>query len=601
MTCPSRRAGACAMPEPDQQSSGRSVSEHLYRAVNDFARNPAVAGQLLREIEGSDPNLFYEMAWPLLRSSDLTPGHRYVATLLLKNSAFLDRLCNPDACTREEAVAIARQLARVDPLVDVALARRLVDNYGSVRPNLDARVCERILEILDAVSEGARLVPILSRLVASSNPRLRSKIALLIGRRVRNPKLAGGHLKELDARVRANAVEALWGVDSPEVRAIFQQAVDDPNNRVAGNALYGLYLLDEVTVIPKILALAEHPAACTRTTAAWVMGQTGDPRFVEVLGGMVRDENPAVRSAVFRSLARVKQALNDRLAGGTVKLLRLNTQRMNDGRIRISLAVTSEQGVRLQGLRRTAFVIREGARPVTHFEVNEVPSPELLVVGFALCREPGLSDSEFQAAERGALECLAFKRTADPWLVLKVRPTPEDAVQFSWQGRIEAEVEKSLPEKVPLIASPSVLEKQISGPSCRSPFPSVAAASLESLLAGPVPPRASRHVIVLVDASPVDAERVLELRKAAVVSKTVIHAIQGGQGRDSEVFHNLSHDTGGQFIRASEPHQITSAYRRIYLSCLHRYEVIYTGNPEFDPGHAKVQVYSDRGFGEETA
>lgn len=50
-------------------------------------------------------------------------------------------------------------------------------------------------------------------------------------------------LGESDPRVRANAIESLWGVDSPEARTLLSFATNDANNRVVGNALLGLYHL----------------------------------------------------------------------------------------------------------------------------------------------------------------------------------------------------------------------------------------------------------------------------------------------------------------------------------------------------------------------
>jgi len=87
-------------------------------------------------------------------------------------------------------------------------------------------------------------------LVNSSNARIRSKARFLIGRRVQNPKWFKEHLHAMDPRVRANIVEALWGVDSPEMLSILWQATKDSNNRVPGNAMFGLHMLADPAVIP---------------------------------------------------------------------------------------------------------------------------------------------------------------------------------------------------------------------------------------------------------------------------------------------------------------------------------------------------------------
>ena len=61
----------------------------------------------------------------------------------------------------------------------------------------------------------------------------------MIGRGSKSTKWVMGRLSESDPRVRANAIESMWGVDTPEARTLLNFAVSDANNRVAGNALLG--------------------------------------------------------------------------------------------------------------------------------------------------------------------------------------------------------------------------------------------------------------------------------------------------------------------------------------------------------------------------
>jgi hypothetical protein len=80
----------------------------------------------------------------------------------------------------------------------------------------------------------------------------------------------------------------------------------DGNNRVRGNALYGLYLLRAEGVRQQILAMSRHPDATFRSTAAWVMGETMDPEFLIQLQEMVRTERGAARMSALRALARLR-------------------------------------------------------------------------------------------------------------------------------------------------------------------------------------------------------------------------------------------------------------------------------------------------------
>jgi HEAT repeat protein len=57
-----------------------------------------------------------------------------------------------------------------------------------------------------------------------------------------------------------------------------------------------------------VARMARHAEARFRATAAWVMGQTGDPRYVDVLRHMLGDTDEAVRRNARRSLRRLQAA-----------------------------------------------------------------------------------------------------------------------------------------------------------------------------------------------------------------------------------------------------------------------------------------------------
>ena len=78
-------------------------------------------------------------------------------------------------------------------------------------------------------------------------------------------------LHEADPRVRANAIEALWWVDTPEARALLHLATNDSDNRVLGNALLGLYYLGDCAVLEQLIKLSADAPAGFRATAAWVL------------------------------------------------------------------------------------------------------------------------------------------------------------------------------------------------------------------------------------------------------------------------------------------------------------------------------------------
>ena len=89
----------------------------------------------------------------------------------------------------------------------------------------------------------------------------------------------------------ASAVEALWGVDTAEAKTVLRAAARDANNRVAGNALFALYGIGDTWAISELFKMAASDSPQVRSTAAWAMGETGDPRFSETLGRLMSESN----------------------------------------------------------------------------------------------------------------------------------------------------------------------------------------------------------------------------------------------------------------------------------------------------------------------
>ena len=60
------------------------------------------------------------------------------------------------------------------------------------------------------------------------DPRISSKATLLIGKRIQDGHWAGQQWqRQEDPRVRANSIESIWGIDSPECRALLWSVVED--------------------------------------------------------------------------------------------------------------------------------------------------------------------------------------------------------------------------------------------------------------------------------------------------------------------------------------------------------------------------------------
>ncbi|HKD06365.1 MAG TPA: HEAT repeat domain-containing protein [Bryobacteraceae bacterium] len=285
----------------------RFILPYLDRAIEQFESNPA-AGHFMRRLAKEDPDLFFTAAAERLISPILSPGLRFLARVVTQRPALLRRLASPALGSRDKAISLFRCLLEAEPFSDIRLAH-LFPMPGVWAPDaLDGAESERTLDILDATSKGFRLLPLLGHLTESQDPRISAKATLFVGKRVRSPEWAERQLSRTDPRVRANALEGLWGSRDPKALRIFEDCVEDGSNRVSGNALVGLHAARPQDAEEILLIRSASPDARLRATAAWAMGQTGGELFHPRLAYLIRDEYTEVRSMALRAIAQLRCA-----------------------------------------------------------------------------------------------------------------------------------------------------------------------------------------------------------------------------------------------------------------------------------------------------
>ena len=81
-------------------------------------------------------------------------------------------------------------------------------------------------------------------------------------------------------------MEALWQSSEQNLRPVLLIAGRSPHNRVAANALLGLYKHGSLDSIPLLLRMAADPDSTRKASALWAMGETGDPRFLPYLASL---------------------------------------------------------------------------------------------------------------------------------------------------------------------------------------------------------------------------------------------------------------------------------------------------------------------------
>jgi hypothetical protein len=395
-------------PPPHIAAAGCEETEYVLRALAQrFEGEGRESRKLIRELAEVDWPAFYAAALEVLKTEADSRGGRYLVSLLIGRDELPNALCSP-ALNQKQAIALARAALQVDPSTDVTLANRIADNAAT--GGRSAEHLLRLLEILEEIAGGDRILPALRRIVRHPDGRLRSKAVLLVGRNDPAVSWLNNRLTEEDPRIRANAIEALWGVDSENARKVLHSAAQDPNNRVAGNALLALYRLGDCSSIPKILAMAAQESFESRGTAAWAMGEAADPRFADALAKMAGDSSAAVRSRAFQSGLRVKSAAAQARRSAEWRMAgRLQTA--PGGFRKIALEAALADGSRPEVL-PTQIIVTEDGRNIVDYQVEEQSRAAERLIVFVFPRPPVRLVTPWL---RGMANALAWKHPLDFW------------------------------------------------------------------------------------------------------------------------------------------------------------------------------------------
>jgi hypothetical protein len=555
----------------ETETRGRATLESL---VEGFDRNAATGKTRIKGLLEQDPQAFVQAVVRVIKSSPSSlRGVEYMVSLLAANNLLLPTLCD-EALTLAEAASMARTALQLDPMVDVALAKKLADSTALGEPLPNAG---RLMDILGEISTGNRITSSLMRLWRSSDPQMRSKAVLLIGRSNRSIQWAQSRMAETDSRIRANAVEALWGVDSAEAKAVLRAAAADTNNRVAGNALFALYAMGDTSAISDMLKMATSESPQFRSSAAWAMGETGDPRFSGALGHLMSESTAFVRKRAFTELSRLKAAAKARQGREWRVAGRLLPGA--GGMRHFGFEASPADGGAPPRLLPTQFILSEDSRPVMQYQVEAYAPPETLALTFLF---PHSADSATPPWIQGAMGCLNWKRPADLWETTFYLPanvagqaTPNPP-QFTADGQAAA------------LALQEAREQNV----CQAFWDAVR----NSVQAAVAPEGAARHLIVYNQSTPEAPANMAEIVSAAVASKTSVQVVSLTPCLPLE---ELCHGSQGSFRLAKSAPDLCRLVEEAYLALLSRFRLGYV---PVAPGARTltVRVFDATGWGETT-
>ena len=336
--------------------------------MKQFDQNPAQTARGLKQLWEADPSAFVEQAVAAVREDPDSPASACLLRMLASEQMTLECITDPKRFTGSQSFEVAKRILAIDPNTDVRLLKLLVSN-GIQAPVRTSWQATRVLDVAGRLTDGKRILAILANLVHHPDACIRSKATLLMGRINQNLRWVEDRLGDPDPRVRANAVESIWGVECVETRAVLLSASRDADHRVAANAAVGLHRFGDLVAVRLVRAMMAHQDVRFRAAGAWAAGETQDPRFVAMLAAL-KESDGSVRRNVLRSMVRLREYLG--------RFDQLPTLRLSadwDGNNMIDLEVRSASGGAMPKIPDTCFVItgRERALDVESVQYQHSP------------------------------------------------------------------------------------------------------------------------------------------------------------------------------------------------------------------------------------
>jgi hypothetical protein len=285
----------------------KTTSGLLQNALAAFPTDRVSAICAIQRLRSGDPTGLAQAAVQLLFSAnEPTPGLQHVAGLKGVGDLVADLLMNEQVIPLEAAMTLVRKLVAFDVRLDVRLVQRTIANSTDGVGSISDTVALRLLQLVDAISDCSLLSSSLIQFLRHPSEKVHSKAALMLGRSNWNPDRMESLLASENGRLRANAVESLWGHGHQGIEEILWAATQDSCARVVVNALFGLCQLGNSEAHLQLAALADTADPVLRCSAAWAMGENGDPQFDEALQKLEQDAVANVKEMAEKSRKKLR-------------------------------------------------------------------------------------------------------------------------------------------------------------------------------------------------------------------------------------------------------------------------------------------------------
>jgi hypothetical protein len=589
------------MTQPAADLAGCYLSD-IRAILNKFSEHDHSAKTALETLLVNDRDAFRAAALECLRSPEPTPGFRYLTVALMNKRLLIPSLVDPALCTAADAIAISKAVASIGIAIEAEAVRSL---SAAVKRGGNALVALRLLDIIRALGAEEHLIPIQDDLTAHPDERIRSKAAYLLVRATRSPLRVSRALLQKDLRIQANAVEALAELGNPDHRPIFRMAARSPNNRVAGNAVIGLYRIADLESINEILRMALSSDPSFRLTAIWAMGETGDPRFVPYLSREFQTAADAkIRLAIVRALARIRRHEKVLRAAGEITITPLAASWSSAECGRLEFALASSCGAKLSNLQCLDFVITAGGVQAAHYAVRHAPDPPRLLVGFVLPHDMS-GDDPYMAAVRTAIRrCLARKRDSDMWRLERYLPDAagdEAPRAVKVPGAvIDAVAPLQTKQRWGFLHEPDLIEMSMNAPGVSEKTARNLTEAVERVADAMGHISGVRHMFVFSTGAPPDALQKQSIAKFQQLARSERISLHGfapsATGQDALREVCLKSDYGSFDLAPAS--SMDAAVLGVYSRLLNLYEIEYRMPGNVSPaGDIMLEIYSSSGCG----
>jgi len=394
-----------------------------------FGEDPKLGHQQMQEWKAEHRADFLRMAIGVLEQGSGNSFSQLLLQVCREDSSSLSQmLVTADLLSLDEAARLLRVSTKNDPSYQVSLIANVKAELEKNTSGLANAEFSRVLDILSRSVDVDKLGGILSSLVEHPDERVRSKVAVIAAGSSRVSPQKQGWLKDPDPRVRANAVESLWGRRDADAIQLLKIASKDLHHRIVANALYGLYLAGEPCAIRGVLKLFREVEVPRQLAGIWLLGQTGDPRFLPLVHENLSLKTGRIKFALLNAGRKIKKNFEELRSCPKLQFQMVAFERSSRGRVRCSFLLRKPNCDLLcaKDLQATQVLIKDGDLRIDQFYFEARGNADPAHVALVVPLRVGISNSYASKLVAAVEQAVVGKRPEDAWSIQKYKLSSAD-------------------------------------------------------------------------------------------------------------------------------------------------------------------------------